>query len=126
MTSIYLVRCDDGWLYVDGESSGFRPSRTGAMVYGDRRTAAQTAAMLQAVPVEFREVPKDAAAIAVVRHVGRAAPLPLDDDGDTAAGALAAAEATIARLRDELEQLRNRPRPSTHELAKRFLESTDG
>lgn len=55
MSSIYLVRCDDGWLYVDGESSGFRPSMTGAMVYGDRLTAAQTAAMLHAEPVEFRE-----------------------------------------------------------------------
>lgn len=44
--------------------------------------------------------------------------------GDTVAGALAAAEATIARLMQELEQLRNRP--STHELAKRYLEATEG
>lgn len=90
----------------------------------DKKDAESKAAKYGCTVVEFREVPKDAAAIAVVRHVGRVAPLPLDDDGDTAAGALAAAEATIARLREELEQLRNRP--STHELAKRFLEATEG
>lgn len=101
MSSIYLVRRGAEWMYqLHGIYDRFGGSIDCADMFTCRHIAETAAKGSGGEVVEFREVA-----------------------GDTAAGALAAAEATIARLRDELEQLRNRP--STHELAKRYLEATE-
>ena len=99
MSSVYLVRSGDEWLHVAGGFYAFRPSMTGATAYGDRLTADVMAGMLHGEPVEFREVA-----------------------GDTAAGALAAAEAGAWSLREEVERLRRRLKAAE----KQPLESTDG
>lgn len=99
MSSIFLVRRGEEWLNVRQREPLFG-SVEHATAYASRMQARVAADITGGEPVAFREV-----------------------GGDTAAGALAAAEATIARLMEELETLRNRP--STHELAKRHLESID-
>lgn len=66
---------------------------------------------------------RELAEVAVQRRGGEVVEF-REERGDTAAGALAAAEAKIARLTREIEALRNQT--STHAAAKAFLESADG
>lgn len=90
MSSIYLVRRGELWLHVWEQESEFLPFVAGAACYATRKDAEVAASLFTgAEPVEFREVPKDAAAIAVVRHVRRVAPLPLDELGESIAESIA-------------------------------------
>lgn len=109
MASIYLVRRGGMWLTVweHGRDPQFASSTDGAHVFRESFDAMAAADIAGGEVVEFREVA-----------------------GDTAAGALAAAEATIARLRQDLAMLRKEleqlcSQQSTHEAANKSQESTD-
>lgn len=99
MTSVYLVRRGDEWLREDyhlcvkvfedsDDSLGVSHPADAAIFATRERAAAAARTYGGGEPVEFREVTKDAA-FAVARHVGRVAPLPLDEFGDTIAESLA-------------------------------------